>query len=116
MRRTLRSGRRLFVLAFSSWVMAAPLTSLARDAVLCRHRAMHQGMPARSPSSAPCWCSDMAGNATLVAAETPSLPADAIFLPAGPVPAPAIALPFAGTLRASPSYAPTPPPPNQRIG
>lgn len=116
MRSALRSGRRLFALTFACWVMAAPLTSFALDAALCRHRAMHQDMAPRDSSGAPCWCSDMAGNATLIAAERPSLPADLILLPAGPPPGGAITLPLTGSPPASPSYAPTPPPPNVRNG
>lgn len=116
MRFALRSARRLFALAFSCWVMAVPLTSFARDAALCRHRAMHQNMSPGDPSGAPCWCSDMTGNATPIAAETPSLPADLILLAAGPLSARSIAHPLAGSPPASPSYAPTPPPPNARNG
>lgn len=116
MRFALRSGRRLFALGFSCWVMAVPLTSFTRDAALCRHRAMHQGMRPGDPSHAPCWCSDMTGNATPIAAEMASLPADLILMPAGPVPGLAIALPLAASLPASPSFAPTPPPPNARNG
>lgn len=116
MRLTVRSGRRLFALAFACWVMAVPLTSFARDAALCRHRAMHQDMSPRDSSGAPCWCSDMAGNATPIAAETPSLPADLVVMPAGPRSAGSIALPRAGSPPTSPSYAPTPPPPNARNG
>jgi hypothetical protein len=96
--------------------MGVPLASFALDASLCRHRAMHQDMSPGTPSDAPCWCSDMTGNATLIAAETPSLPAELILLPAGSLPSWSIGLPLTGSLPASPSYAPTPPPPNARIG
>ena len=116
MRTALRSGRGLFALAFACWGMAVPLTSFAWDAALCRHRAMHQDMSSRDSSGAPCWCNDMAGNATLIAVETPSLPADLILLPAGPPPGGAITLPPTGSPPASPVYAPTPPPPNVRNG
>jgi hypothetical protein len=116
MRFPLRSVRRLLALAFSCWVIAVPLTSFARDAALCRHLAMHEGMPPDDRSGAPCWCSDMTGNTTPIAAETPSLPADNILLPAGAVPRQAIAMPFTGSHPPSPSYAPTPPPPNERNG
>lgn len=116
MRSVLRSGRRLFGLAFACWVMAAPLTSFARDAALCRHRAMHQGMAAGDPSGAPCWCSDMAGNAAPIAAETLCLPADLILISVGAGSETAIAPSGAGSPPASPSYAPTPPPPNDRAG
>jgi hypothetical protein len=116
MRSALRSGRRLFALTFACWVMAVPLTSFARDAALCRHRAMHQDMSSRDSSGAPCWCSDMAGDATLFAAETPSLPADLILLPAAPLFTGPVALPLTGSPPASPTYAPTPPPPNAHLG
>ena len=112
MRFALRSARRLFALTFSCWVMAVPLTSFARDAALCRHRAMHQDMSPGDPSGAPCWCSDMTGNDALIAAETPSLPADLILLPASPLSGRAITLTLTGSPPASPSYTPTPPPPN----
>jgi hypothetical protein len=116
MRFALRSGHRLFALAFACWVMAVPLTSFARDAALCRHRAMHQDMSPGDSSGAPCWCSDMAGHVTLIAAETPSLPADLILVPAGPRSGGTITLQLTGSLPASPAYAPTPPPPNVRNG
>ncbi len=116
MRSALRSGRGLFALAFACWVMAVPLTSFAHDAALCRHRAMHQGMPTGDSSGAPCWCSDMAGDATLFAAETPSLPADLILMPAAPLFTGPVTLPLAGSPPASPAYAPTPPPPNAQLG
>ena len=116
MRSDPRFGRRLFALTFACWVMAAPLTSFALDAALCRHRAMHQDMSSGDSSGAPCWCDDMAGHTTLIATETPSLPADRILLPAGPRPAGSITLPLTGSPPASPSYAPSPPPPNVRNG
>lgn len=116
MRSALRSGRRLLALAFACWVMALPLASFALDASLCRHRAMHQDMSPGDSSGAPCWCNDMAGHATLIATETPSLPADLILMPAGPPSGSSITLPLTGSPPASPAYAPTPPPPNARNG
>lgn len=116
MRLALQSARRLCALGLCCWVMAAPLTAFARDAALCRHRAMHQGMAPGDSSRAPCWCSDMGGNATVIATETPSLPAERVLLPADPVPGLAIVAPIAGLIPPSPCYAPTPPPPNERHG
>lgn len=116
MQSALRSGRRLFALAVACWVMTAPLTALALDTSLCRHRAMRQGMSPGDASGASCWCSDMAGPVTIIAAETPSLPADLILMPAGSSSGRAMTQPPTASLPASPTYAPTPPPPNARNG
>lgn len=74
---------------------------------------MHQDMQHGTRSSAPCWCNDMTGSGPLIVTETASLPADLIRMPGNPAPRLAIvALPVA-SLPPSPSYAPTPPPPNE---
>jgi hypothetical protein len=77
---------------------------------------MHQHMAPGDPSGAPCWCNDMTGSAPIITAETPSLPADVIQVPAGPLSGRALTPPLTGSPPASPSYAPTPPPPNARNG
>jgi hypothetical protein len=109
----LRSARRLIAFAFACWAIAAPLTSYARNSLLCRHQAMHQGMQHGTRSSAPCWCNDMTGSGPLILTETASLPADLIRMPDNPAPRLTIVAPPIASPPPSPSYAPTPPPPNE---
>jgi hypothetical protein len=104
--------RRCIALALPCWIVAAPVATFAQNAAACRHQAMHQGMHHGTPSRAPCWCGDMTGNTASLATEAPALPAhwsvvpDAVALTA-PIALPSDAMPI------SPSFAPTPPPPNE---
>ena len=113
MRLLLRLSRRSFVLALPCWIMAVPLATLAQNASVCRHQ-MSQGMRHHGPSDAPCWCADMAGGATLLAPEAPAVPVEAAPIPGSQIPTPSRAPASVVTVPPSPSYPPTPPPPNVR--
>lgn len=112
MRLGLRLIRRCTVLALPCWIVAAPVAVFAQNAAACRHNAMHQGMHAGGPSDAPCWCDDMSGSTPLLAPEAPGLPSIRTPLPCGTAPAAAPVTLRSDSPPASPSYAPTPPPPN----
>lgn len=103
---------RLSVLALLCWGAALPLTTFVQSSVVCRDRTMHERMHHGSPSEAPCWCSSMTGGAIPIGAEAPSLPAGTIVLAAWPLPRRTFPMPPPASLPLSPSYAPTPPPPN----
>jgi hypothetical protein len=102
----------LFALAAACWLVAGPGGATLQGVLACRHHAMHQSHPGHggAPAGGPCYCGEMTGSADL---------AVSVALPA-PLPAPsAIKMPV-GTvtyrslfsLPPSPSFAPTPPPPN----
>lgn len=103
---------RLVRLALACWLVAAPVTVFAQNAAACRHLAMHQGMHGSGPSKTPCWCGDMTGNTTLLVPEAPALPSIGAAIPCHTPPVNAWLAPRSDSPPASPSYAPTPPPPN----
>jgi hypothetical protein len=112
MRFGLRLIRRGAVLALPCWIVAAPVVVSAQHAAECRHLAMHQTMHRGGPEQAPCWCDDMAGTTAVFAPEAPALPAIQIVLPDHATPGSAPLPSRTDSPPASPSYAPTPPPPN----
>jgi len=106
--------RRCIALALPCWMVAGPVAAFAQNAAACRHQAMHQGMRHGTPSHAPCWCGDMTGDTALLASDAPALPSNWTALPTAAAPlATVIPLP-SDAPPISPSYAPTPPPPNGR--
>jgi hypothetical protein len=106
--------RRCIALALPCWIVAAPVATFAQNAAACRHQAMHQGMHHGMPGHAPCWCGDMTGNAALLASDAPALPSDWTVLPSGAAPLGTVITLPSDAPPISPSYAPTPPPPNER--
>jgi hypothetical protein len=112
MRFGLRLIRRCTVLALACWLVAAPVTVFAQNAAACRHQAMHQSMHGSGPSKTPCWCGDMTGNTALLAPEAPALPSLGATIPSHTAPVSAWLAPRSDSPPASPSYTPTPPPPN----
>jgi len=113
MRLRLASFRRLVTLALPCWLLGGPLASTLQSVAVCPHHdAMPSPMGHGAGTQAPCWCPDMSGAA---AVELPTLPA-ATPEPTGPtisLPVVAIALPLQSLpLPESPSFPPTPPPPN----
>ena len=112
MRLRIRSFRRLVTLALPCWLLGGPLAATLQSVAVCPHHdampsSMHQG----AGSTAPCWCPNMAGSAT---AQVPTLPAAPEHAASGfTVPTVTeIIRPQAVTLPSSPSFAPSPPPPN----
>lgn len=117
MRSRLRLLRGLVAVALPCWFVTGPLSVTLQGVAACRHHvAQHQGMRHhRAPDAPapPCWCDDMTGGGASLAPIAPAL------LP-GPTVAP-VAVPLAivrvapgpTPLPDSPSFAPTPPPPNQ---
>ena len=104
--------RRCIALALPCWMVAAPVATFAQIAAACRHQAMHQGMHHGTPSHAPCWCGEMTGNSPLLASDAPALPADWSVPRFGAALLTRVSALSSDAPPISPSYAPTPPPPN----
>jgi hypothetical protein len=115
MRLRVHSFRRLVPLALPCWLLGGPLAATLQSVAACPH---HDTMPSTmghgAGTQAPCWCPNMSGAA---AVEVPTLPA-VTPEPSGPIlnlPVIAVLLPLQSlTLPESPSFPPTPPPPNAR--
>ena len=110
----MRSAARsiLFTLAAACWLAAGPGGLTVREVLVCRHHAAHHtaGHHPASPADGPCYCDQMAGALDLAvspAVPTPLVPQLAILPPVAEW-SPASRIPFP----ASPTYSPTPPPPN----
>lgn len=106
----------LFTLAAACWLAAGPGGATTRALLACRHHATHHaaggggGGHHTLPSDGPCFCGEMTGSADL---------ALSVAVPAPLTESPAIALPeqllvylSLFPLPPSPSFTPTPPPPN----
>jgi hypothetical protein len=111
----LRSFRRLIPLALPCWLLGGPLASTLQSVAACPHHdTMPSSMGHGAGTQAPCWCSNMSGAA---AVEVPTLLA-ATLEPTGPaigLPIVTVELPLKSlALPESPSFPPTPPPPNAR--
>ncbi len=115
MRLRLRSFRRLVPLALPCWLLGGPLASTLQSVAVCpHHEAMPPSMGHGAGTQAPCWCAGMSGAAVI---KVPTLPATAP-TSSGPIsslPVIAVDLPLQSlALPDSPSFPPTPPPPNAR--
>jgi hypothetical protein len=112
MRLRLRTFRRLVVVALPCWMLGGPLAATLQSVAACPHDAMPSSMHHGQGSEAPCWCPDMAGAGAI---ELPTLPASTTE-PAVTITAAAavtrVTRPESIALPPSPSFAPTPPPPN----
>jgi len=102
----------LFTLAAACWLAAGPGGATLQAVLACRHHALHQSHPGHTgaPKDGPCFCGQMTGSADLalsVAVPAPLPASPAIALP-GQVPM----YPPVFPLPPSPSFSPTPPPPN----
>ena len=106
----------LFTLAATCWLAAGPGGATTRALLACRHHATHHaaggggGGHHTLPSDGPCFCGEMTGSADLalsvaVAAPLPASPAIAL-------PEQVLVYPSLFPLPPSPSFTPTPPPPN----
>jgi len=102
----------LFTLAAACWLAAGPGGATLQGVLACRHHATHQSHPGHrgAPADGLCFCGEMTGSADLVLSVAVPAP-----LPASP----AIAMreqvgidPSLFPLPRSPSFSPTPPPPN----
>jgi len=113
MRHTLPFVKRLIVLVLPCCFAAGSLGSeMAFQA--CRHAAMHHSMRHHGgPGGGPCWCDDMTGGGTplIPTVEAVSPATTAVILPVCNAVAPVFQAPLTPE---SPSFAPTPPPPNGR--
>ncbi|HET9707444.1 MAG TPA: hypothetical protein VFP39_03980 [Gemmatimonadales bacterium] len=115
MRLRLRAFRRLVTLALPGWLLGGPLASTLQSMAACPH---HDAMPASmdhgAGTQAPCWCAGMSG---ATAVEVPTLPAAT---PESTGPILSLSIVFVSLQRQSPmlpespSFPPTPPPPNAR--
>jgi len=116
MRLRLRSFRRLVPLALPCWLLGGPLASTLQSVAACPHHdTMPSSMVHGAGTQAPCWCPDMSGAA---AVELPTLPAATPGQTVLGIPDPsvtAVSHPQSVALPASPSFAPTPPPPNALV-
>jgi len=104
--------QRLFVLALPLYVAAGSFGStLALQA--CRHMAMHHATYHGGPAGAPCWCDEMTGGGLTLQPVAEAVPPVTTIMTAS---APRMIAPAMHVVRIpeSPSYAPTPPPPNGR--
>ena len=113
MRLRLRAFRRLVPLALPCWLLGGPFAATLQSVAACPHHdAMPSSMDHGAGSRAPCWCAGMSGAVTI---EVPTLPAASLesgTLITG-VAAVAIVLDLQSlTPPESPSFPPTPPPPN----
>lgn len=103
--------KRLTVLALAGLLTAGSLGSVLASQA-CQHQAMHHAMQ-HGAADRPCWCDQMTGGGTseqpVVEALPPVTTVVVSLLPYAVVP-------LAATVPApeSPSFAPTPPPPNGR--
>jgi len=103
----------LFLLAASCWLTAGPGGVTIQAMIACQHHETHQvphGDHAGGPSDGPCFCDEMTGGSDLVL--SPAVPTPVV---AQPVVTPTIRAqldPSPVRLPPSPSFAPTPPPPN----
>ena len=115
MRLHVRSFRRLVTLALPCWLVGGPLAGTLQSVAACPHHdTMPSPMEHDAGSTAPCWCPNMSGAAL---AAVPTLPA-ANPEPTGPTTGLLIIAvdPQLQSLAVpdSPSFPPTPPPPNAR--
>jgi hypothetical protein len=105
----------LFTLAAACWLVAGPGGATLQGVLACRHHAMHQSHPGHggAPADGPCYCGEMTGSADL--ALSVAVPAPLLATPAIAVPEQVRLWLSLFPLPPSPSFSPTPPPPN-RLG
>jgi len=102
----------LFTLAAACWLAAGPGGATLQGVLACRHHATHQSHPGHrgAPADGPCFCGEMTGSADLVLSV--AVPAPLPASPAIAMPEQALIDPSLFPLPPSPSFSPTPPPPN----
>ena len=102
----------LFTLAAACWLAAGPGGATLQGALACRHHATHQSHPNHggAPADGPCFCGEMTGSADL--ALSVAVPAPLPASPAITLPEQMLVYPSHFPLPPSPSFSPTPPPPN----
>ena len=104
--------KRLLVLALPLYVSAGSFASvLALQA--CRHMAAHHASHHDDPVGATCWCDEMTGGGLTLQPVNEALP-PVVSINAPPIADADAAVSEAIAMPDSPSFAPTPPPPNQR--
>lgn len=104
--------KRLLVLALPLYVSASSFGSvLALQA--CRHMAAHHASHHGDPVGGTCWCDEMTGGGLTLQPVNEALP-PVVSINAPPIAAADVAVNDAIAMPDSPSFAPTPPPPNQR--
>jgi hypothetical protein len=104
--------KRLLVLALPLYVAAGSFGSaLALQA--CRHTAEHHAMQHAGSNGGSCWCDDMTGGGFTLLPVTEALPAAVTFVATAMSQAVVPAV-HVSPVPQSPSYPPTPPPPNGR--
>ena len=103
--------RTLLTLAAVCWLTAGPGGLTVREVLVCRHHmAHHMAGQTSSPADGPCVCDQMTGGLDLAVSSAVPAPLahDVGLRPPVVAPLPTSRFP----LPASPTYAPTPPPPN----
>jgi len=101
----------LFALAAACWLAAGPGGTTLQAVLACRHHALHQSHPGHgAPTDGPCFCGQMTGSADL--ALSVAVPAPLPASPAIAMPQQIPVYPSLFSLPPSPSFSPTPPPPN----
>jgi len=102
----------LFTLAAACWLAAGPGGATLQGVLACRHHAVHQSHPGHgaAPADGPCFCGEMTGSADL--ALSVAVPAPLPASPAIATPEQILVYPSLFPLPPSPSFSPTPPPPN----
>jgi len=110
----MRSTPRLLLFAFAAacWLAAGPGGATLQGVLACRHHAMHQPHQGhgKAPADGPCFCGAMTGSADL--ALSAALPAPLPAAAASALPERTLIYPCRFPLPPSPSFSPTPPPPN----
>lgn len=104
--------KRLLVLALPLYVAAGSFGStLALQA--CRHMAEHHSMHHRGTADGTCWCDDMTGSGLTLQPVTEALPPGMTPV-ATSIPQAVVLAMHVVPIPESPTYPPTPPPPNGR--
>ena len=103
------------MLAALCWLAVGPGGATLQGVLACRHHAMHQSHQGhgKAPADGPCFCGEMTGSADL--ALSAALPAPLPAAAATALPERTLIYPCLFPLPPSPSFSPTPPPPN-RLG
>jgi hypothetical protein len=103
--------RTLLTLAAVCWLAAGPGGLTVREVLVCRHHAAHHmAGQTSSPADGRCVCDQMTGGLDLAVSTAVPTPLGHHVMLRPPVVMPLLASRFPRP--ASPSYSPTPPPPN----
>jgi hypothetical protein len=112
MRHQLPLLKRLTVLGLAGLLTAGALGSVLASQA-CRHMAMHHVLHHGVPTGRSCWCHEMTGGVARVQPAVEALPPATTVL-APPASGVVTTVFYVRLIPESPSFPPTPPPPNER--